>query len=1369
MSIAKTKNPGFSVAFAVASLGAVMLGNASCVRDTDCGICDPDKLILESVSGLNYASKKIHVLNPKCEGDSCPKPIKKGSYFVEEVVPCEKDENTLEFIQTNVIDAGLADADDQEAIDAYIQEFCQISPLVVRFGIEFVFNNLLDPTTVELIRKRPDQPKLFEVYSWKPNILDIIGPTTRYNGDFTKGAAEVPDVITRLINLSCIDNLRDEGQDYSDADYKVAQDNICNKARDVGGDLVPWKMRVGTDDSRLQSYRGVTTAGGNSCDSPQDGADTCCSDCDFVLSTAIAKYGLMPDGATPRTPETALECDASNMTSDAFTDCREFIVSADRTLEEQRYDYWWDCPPGGGCDPVEGARVPKYDRIRETHPDDRPAWPGFEDLTSKCTTDSECFVPNKPSIHELPGTVCIGVNAEGNACREELDMTGTCNEGRCRAQWNVGCAADGFTTGSTQGLCVDRRFSNAGAAACYVSTGDDEFQGQCDPEGQSCNDYNPGQRLANCNGDANDTVFGAAECCQEALGRGDDLNETEPDFQCDPYFQSLIAPIERYDRNESLPDQTRSCVCHPIDEMGDKELELCGRTVVDVCYDGDKFLDERLGEYAVKFIARPGGVVYDPAIKGIEWRPADIGGIPRAKIEVCAEDRGLIGALNRHDGWRANDAFGNGVESYEDFDRAMCSGQDYTVKFAVPGNDADQFIVDKVGNSMEGHSEYTFTTTDFHVVPGSGFPTDNLRIGACDSFSVRFSNKYDMSPENQKKLEIYLLDPGEDLDDPSDDIITNTPANAGCGGIVPIAGGQNCVETKAELDLDGDGRYDPCLSPCLTIDIAAQAGGEIKAQINPTEFGPILKVDSRYRLSVFGLDNLGEMSDDAAYFDAFWDACGMPLVQRDAAAYFYDFTIDTPKCKEDPDRDTIQLSCDNAKDNFNPDQADLDRDGVGDVIDLCPTVASKNNSADSDKDGVGNDCDSCRQTTTQYNMRDAGVSVMDFMFVRNIPWQVDTDEDGIGDVCDNCVQVPNCESFGTDNPYEVGTAIAYDDRSRCQNDDDENLIGTACEGDEAAGAAGPVGVGAMDDFDQDGIANSVDACPRQPVPLPVACTMGGDECGANADCEGTVCDHDDFDNDGVGDICDTCPFTGNPSQTMDGAAQEEDEDGDFVGQICETNAQCATRADPRPFAFYQVSADGQCCTVALVEDGMGNLVNAATGQPLVDPDGLPISVGCVEGDDAEMRTCRKLPSDVASAPGILAVPDGCDEALATAGITAAENTRLTVDEAGGTLDALWQNFCFLPQTDQDFDSFGEPCDLCPFQFDPDNTSFVDPNGRAWPKAGKYCNGDYAPDALCAAQEDTEGESGGSGSESGTGGGTMGTGGTGVGTGGTVDG
>src|SRR5690606_19407681 len=118
------------------AIGALMLtgvsvGASGCIEDTDCGICDPDSLVLESISGINYASKKIHLLDPQCEGSDCPGDFSKGTYFIEEIGPCEQTEAALESPRGP-------------------EEFCKISPLVTAFGIEFVFNNLLEPTSIEL-------------------------------------------------------------------------------------------------------------------------------------------------------------------------------------------------------------------------------------------------------------------------------------------------------------------------------------------------------------------------------------------------------------------------------------------------------------------------------------------------------------------------------------------------------------------------------------------------------------------------------------------------------------------------------------------------------------------------------------------------------------------------------------------------------------------------------------------------------------------------------------------------------------------------------------------------------------------------------------------------------------------------------------------------------------------------------------------------------------------------------------------------------------------------------------------------------------------------------------------------------------------
>lgn len=447
-----------------------------------------------------------------------------------------------------------------------------------------------------------------------------------------------------------------------------------------------------------------------------------------------------------------------------------------------------------------------------------------------------------------------------------------------------------------------------------------------------------------------------------------------------------------------------------------------------------------------------------------------------------------------------------------------------------------------------------------------------------------------------------------------------------------------------------------------------------------------------------GAPTTGTTSDDTTGDPT--DLIPVPEVCEDIPVVGCDETIDN--CNRDIDRDQRTFACDNAPMHYNPDQQDLDGDGFGDIIDLCPTVASDNNAADTDRDGIGNGCDLCPKNPKMYH---ADPSVPLYMRVRNIPSQQDSDRDGVGDACDNCVRVANCHKFGDGDgqtPYVVGMEIDRDDAANCQTDALGDDIGDACAGQMLPGAAGKVGYQDADDFDQDGLINIEDGCPRLPVTR--SSCVDDSDCPSGAKCAGTgVCNHADHDGDGVGDQCDTCPDAPNPEQITQAGA--DDPDGDFIGAACEQSSDCNDWANPRRHAFYNVSVGGRCC------------VTVHDGSPILDPDGSPIPVDAL----------GPLPA------GTIELPPGCEEALKASEDGKAHAIEwCNVDEPGD----LYDYFCLLPAWDQDLDAIPDACDLCMHAHDPLNQTYVDSNDKEWPNYGKYCNGDYSaseldPAMMCA--------------------------------------
>ncbi|MBI5959309.1 MAG: thrombospondin type 3 repeat-containing protein, partial [Chloroflexi bacterium] len=266
---------------------------------------------------------------------------------------------------------------------------------------------------------------------------------------------------------------------------------------------------------------------------------------------------------------------------------------------------------------------------------------------------------------------------------------------------------------------------------------------------------------------------------------------------------------------------------------------------------------------------------------------------------------------------------------------------------------------------------------------------------------------------------------------------------------------------------------------------------------------------------------------------------------------------------DDYDQDSILNVNDNCPVTFNPDQADEDDDGVGDVCDLFDDI-------DTDGDGVPNDQDNCPAT---YN-----------------PNQADSDNDGVGNVCEALSDgdgdgIPddsdNC--LTTYNPYQV--------------DQDGDGIGDDCD--------------PLIDSDNDGIADNVDNCPTVPNP---------DQADSNGDGTGNACETGtDSDNDGLPDSSDNCPYFYNPDQA--------DSDSDGVGDVCDSDTDTDSdgipdNTDNCPTVYNPTQQDsdgdgvGDACDTGADSDGdgVGDLLDNC---PAVSNPGQQNTDGDTQGDECD--------------------------------------------------------------------------------------------------------------------------------------------------------
>ena len=294
------------------------------------------------------------------------------------------------------------------------------------------------------------------------------------------------------------------------------------------------------------------------------------------------------------------------------------------------------------------------------------------------------------------------------------------------------------------------------------------------------------------------------------------------------------------------------------------------------------------------------------------------------------------------------------------------------------------------------------------------------------------------------------------------------------------------------------------------------------------------------------------------------------LVNPDQADGDYDGMGDLcDPCPNDPgndsDGDGHCADVDNCPMVYNPGQEDVDVDGVGDLCDNCFDTYNPEQ-LDEDRDGLGDACDECTDSDED-GFGDPGFAFNtcpddNCPYIANLD-QADADGDGVGDLCDPCT---DSDGDGFRDPGFPSPFCEEDNCPEVYNPDqlnqDNDAFGDICDNCPTVGNANQA------DSDLDGAGDACDNCPGTP---------NADQLDSDADLLGNACDNcpdapnpgqEDGDGDTVGDACDNCPAIAN--------VEQEDSDGDNRGDVCDN---C-----PEDANYDQDDTDGDgigdaCCCV----------------------------------------------------------------------------------------------------------------------------------------------------------------------------------------------
>lgn len=732
--------------------------------------CDPN-FAVALLSAHNYALQDVHLPgDATCVGPSCPEAVSLAGIGGGPVEPCATSAAAL-------------------ASPLGPEEHCRFAAGRLTGVVDVAFTTPVERSSFELVRARLDDETQTEPYLWYPDVVEVRGPGTSFRGRFEPGAnGYEPARLIEVVNETCAARLTALGIPWAPGELEA----LCVGTWNDGGVLRPLAQEP---SMVLTPYAGqLSTRHGSSCDTPESGPDTCCSACDLMLGPGVARYGVDAAGNRRNVNEgTAIACDPE---LDALVQCRDLVLDVERDPSAE-YTYAWDGAP-------QAWPLPLYDKLRETHPDDRPA--GLEPPGAACTTVNDCEA----------GQDCIGTDAAGQACSEGAD----CVARTCRPEWFGACQVT--TTGGAS--CVDRRFAANGTGACLAAAVDFD-------------DGDAGDRLSQCDANADGQLL-ASECCDPALGGGPG---------CDPFHQPGVTALARYDRHDDASPQA-SCAC-------DEDQPASCAEIVDAWCEpplgsaSDPGPDSPAGDFAAPIVTRLGGVRWDETNLRLRMLLADLGSVPRAPVEACAEARGLVGERSPADGWLANAQYS--PERLADHDLALCSGSTYELVFAE--SDAEHHVRSAAQGTLDGRSVHVVETSQFRVVPGSIVSVSaGDTLESCETVALSLSNRHDPSEANVRKLELHEGAPDGPL----------------------VAGGPGC-DPLADTAAVAAG-----VIPCLTID-HGEPPGQLAFFVNEAIHGPVLQPGVTYFAVLPGLADVEQMADAEAYAAAFHDVCGMPLVVGD--------------------------------------------------------------------------------------------------------------------------------------------------------------------------------------------------------------------------------------------------------------------------------------------------------------------------------------------------------------------------------------------------------------------------------------------------------------------------------------------------------